>query len=303
MPDLKTLDFNLLRTFDALMDERSVTRAAARLGLGQPAVSGLLVRLRNTFGDPLFTRAKTGVVPTGRALQLAAPVKAVLANIGALLQPEPFDPATASLTVTLAATDYALKAVVPPFMTALHTRAPSLRLAVRPLDPATLGSQLERGEIDLALMPSDSAPPDLHSRRLFEETWVCALRADHPDATRKTLSLARFCALEQVLVSLDGVRFDDATDEALAAAGRSRRVVLSVASFLLLPELLRAGDLIAVAPRRTVEPVEGIVVRKLPVTVAGFGTAAVWHDRTQLSEALKWVRKLLADTCGTFRPA
>ena len=303
MPDLKTLDFNLLRTFDALMDERSVTRAAARLGLGQPAVSGLLVRLRNTFGDPLFTRAKTGVVPTGRALQLAAPVKAVLANIGALLQPEPFDPATASLTVTLAATDYALKAVVPPFMTALHTRAPSLRLAVRPLDPATLGSQLERGEIDLALMPSDSAPPDLHSRRLFEETWVCALRADHPDAARKTMSLARFCALEHVLVSLGGAPFNDTTDEALAAAGRSRRVVLSVASFLLLPDLLRGSDMIAVAPRRAVEPVEGIVVRKLPVTVAGFGTAAVWHDRTQLSESLKWVRKLLSDTCGTFRPA
>jgi DNA-binding transcriptional LysR family regulator len=298
MPDLKTLDLNLLQALDALLDERSVTRAAVRLSVTQPAVSGLLTRLRRVFGDPLFTRVQRGLVPTERALQLAAPVKVVLAGIDSLFRPEPFDPSTARLTVTLGATDYALKAVVLPFAKALRARAPMVRLAVRPIDPAGLRDQLQHGEIDLALTTADSAPSDLHVRRLFDETVVCALRADHPETVRKTLSIARFCALEHVMVAASGDPFSGATDLALASLDRSRHVAVSLASFLLLPELLKASDLIAVAPRRVVEQVEGIVVRKLPLVVAGFGQVAVWHERTHYSEGLLWVRRLLFDTCG-----
>ena len=142
--DLRTLDLNLLKTLDALLDERSVTRAAARLALTQPAVSGMLNRLRDYFDDPLFIRAPHGMVPTTRAEALAAPVKRILADIDVLLQPVAFDPNTARLTFTLAATDYALRAVVVPFIAALKTQAPAYACAWCPLPPVALSASLSR---------------------------------------------------------------------------------------------------------------------------------------------------------------
>ena len=205
-PDLRTLDLNLLKTLDALLDERSVTRAAARLSLTQPAVSGMLTRLRDNFGDPLFIRAPHGMVPTLRAQQLAPVVKQILNDINTLLQPAQFDPLTADFTFTLAATDYALKAVVVPFIAALKVRAPMIRVRVTPVEPERLTTQFEQGKIDLALLTPSTTPGDLHSRTLYEERYVCMLRADHPDA-RAPLSLDRFCALEHILVSYEGESF------------------------------------------------------------------------------------------------
>lgn len=298
MTDIKTLDLNLLKAFDALMDERSVTRAAARLALTQPAVSGLLTRLRDSFGDPLFVRAQRGVVPTRRAESLAAPIKRVLAEIEALLQPEVFDPGRAQMTLTLAATDYALRAIVLPLMEALRQRAPGIRVRVQPIDDGLIQSQLERGEVDLALMTSDSAPPDLHARRLFGESYVCAMRAGHPAAQAASLSLEGFCSLDHALVSLAGDPFRGATDAALARQGRTRRVVLSVASFLLLPELLGHSDLVAVVPKRLVAGAAGLAVFDVPVAVPGFTKVAVWHERSHRAPGHRWLRDRLVEACG-----
>lgn len=298
MADIRTLDLNLLKAFDALMDERSVTRAATRLALTQPAVSALLTRLRDSFADPLFVRTQRGVAPTLRAQALAAPIKRVLAEINALLQPELFDPASARMTLTLAATDYALRAIVLPFLQALRRRAPGVRVAVQATADGQVQSQLERGEIDLALMTPESAPPELHARRLFSETYTCAMRADHPDAQGESVSLDRFCSLDHALVSLTGDAFRGATDAALARLGRERRVVLSVASFLLLPELLKGSDLVAVVPRRLVEGIEGVRVLAPPVEVPGFTKLAVWHERTHRAPGHRWLRALLVETCG-----
>ena len=230
--DLRTLDLNLLKTLDALLDERSVTRAAARLALTQPAVSGMLNRLRDYFDDPLFIRAPHGIVPTTRAEELAAPVKRILADIDLLLQPVAFDPLQATLTFTLAATDYALRAIAVPFIAALKVRAPAIRVRVIPVDSERMMNQLERGNVDVALITPHTTPDDLHSRALYDERYVCMMRADHPDAG-KPLSLARFCALEHVLVSYEGDSFRGVTDGALEKMGRTRHVGLSVSNFLL----------------------------------------------------------------------
>lgn len=296
MRDIRSLDLNLLKTLDALLDERSVTRAAARLALTQPAVSGMLTRLRDAFGDPLFVRAQRGIIPTSRALELAEPVKRVLAEVEALLRPPQFDPASAVLTVTIAATDYALRAVIVPFLAALRLRAPNIRLSVRPIQDALAYGQLERGDIDLALMTPETAGPDLHSRVLFEERYVCALRGDHPDAGGGALSLDRFCALDHALVAYAGGGFRGVTDEALARLGRSRRVVLSVGSFLILDEILRASDLVAVVPRRLAAGVTGLAMMEPPVEVAGFSKVVAWHDRIHRDPAHIWLRDLLFET-------
>src|SRR6516225_214636 len=136
--DIRTVDLNLLRTLDALLDERNVTKAAQRLSLTQPAVSGMLTRLRESFDDPLFVRTQRGIVPTLRALELAAPLKQILGEIDALLRPPAFDPATAELTLSIASTDYALQVVVLPFLEALRRKASGVRVAVVPVQDALL---------------------------------------------------------------------------------------------------------------------------------------------------------------------
>lgn len=294
-PDLRTLDFNLLKTLDALLDERSVTRAAARLALTQPAVSGMLTRLRDNFDDPLFIRAPHGMVPTLRAQQLAPALKQILSDINALLQPAQFDPLTAALTFTLAATDYALKAVVVPFIAALKVRAPGIRVRVIPVEPERLAAQFEQGKIDLALLTPSTTPGDLHSRTLYEERYVCMLRADHPDA-QQPLNLARFCALEHILVSYEGESFWGVTDDALAKVGYSRRIGLSVSSFLVLPEVLAISEMIAVVPSRLVRADAAICVQEPPVAIPGFTKSMAWHERTHRDPAQQWLRELLHET-------
>lgn len=303
MRDIRSLDLNLLKALDALLDERSVTRAAERLGLTQPAVSGMLTRLRESFDDPLFVRTQRGIVPTLRATELAGSLKQILGEVEALLQPVDFDPATAEFTMSIAATDYALQAVVVPFLAQLRQRAPGVRVAVRPVEDDRVQTQFERGDLDMALMTPEAAQPDLRSRRLFDERYVCALRADHPDARHAKLSLDRFCALDHALVSYFGQQFWGVTDDALAKAGRQRRVVLSVTSFLVLAEVLRTTDLIAVAPRRLVERTEGLALFEPPVDVPGFTKLAVWHERTHRDVGHRWARALLFETCGCLEAA
>jgi DNA-binding transcriptional LysR family regulator len=298
MSNLRTIDLNLLKVFDALIDEGSVTRAAARLSLTQPAVSGSLTRLREGFNDPLFVRTRRGIVPTTHALALAAQVKRVLSDVECMLQPASFDPKLATLTITIAASDYAQRAVLVPFLAVLRERAPGIRVSVLPANPELVQTQLERGELDLALMTPETTAPDLHSQVLFDEHYVCAMREGHPYASPKRLSLARFCALDHAIVSYSGGGFRGAADEALARVGRSRRVSLSVPCFLVLPEILRTSDLIAVAPSRLIAGSPGLVAMAPPVDVTGFTKVVTWHDRTHNDPAHAWVRAVLLETCG-----
>lgn len=298
MRDIRSLDLNLLKALDALLDERSVTRAAERLGLTQPAVSGMLTRLRDSFDDPLFVRTPRGIVPTLRATELAGSLKQILGEVETLLQPNTFEPSTAEFTLSLAATDYALQAVVVPLLEKLRRRAPGIRMAVRPVEGDRVQAQFERGDLDLALMTPETALPDLRSRRLFDERYVCALRADHPDAAAGAISIDRFCALDHALVSYAGEQFWGVTDDALARIGRKRRVVLSITSFLVLASVLRTTDLIAVVPRRLVEDAAGLVMIEPPVDIPGFSKLAVWHERTHRDHGQRWVRSLLFETYG-----
>lgn len=293
--DIRNLDLNLLKTLDALLDERSVTRAAARLSLTQPAVSGMLTRLREAFNDPLFIRAPHGMVPTLRAQALASPVKQLLTDAEALLQPAVFEPLNADFTWTIAATDYALKAVIVPFIAALKPLAPGIRVRIIPESPATLFAQTERGEVDIALLTPHSTPPDLHSRALYQEEYVCLMRADHPQAAAP-LTLDLFCELEHVLVSWQGDSFRGVTDDALATLGRSRRVGLSVSSFLVLPEVLAVSDMIAVVPRRLAKMASGVKIAPPPLAIPGFTKSMAWHERSHRDPAQQWLRELLHQT-------
>lgn len=292
--DIRALDLNLLKALDALLDEGSVTRAAQRLSLTQPAVSGMLTRLRDYFGDPLFVRTSHGMVPTLRASELSMPVKQILTDIAILLKPMQFDPMTAELTYTLVATDYALKAVVVPLIAALKQHARRIRIAVRSVDSERMYQQLSRGEVDLALVTPQTTPDDLHGRALYQEEYVCVARCHHPLAAASEMTLEQFCEQEHILVSTEG-RFMGVTDEALAELSLTRRVGVSVNSFLVIPDILRSTDMIAVVPSRMVPVDSDLAIIPLPLNVPGFTKSMAWHERTHRDPAHQWIRALCVE--------
>ncbi len=297
MRDIRTLDLNLLKTLDALLDERSVTKAATRLAITQPAVSSMLTRLRDSFEDPLFVRTQRGIIPTPRALALATPVKRLLEEINQLLQSEMFNPVTATNTFTIAATDYALQAIIVPFMSLLRQRAPHVRLSVRAIEDGRIQTQLETGEIDIALMTPETTPADLHTRRLFDERYVCTFRQDHP-VIQQPMTLEQFCAADHAIVSYLGGAFRGVTDVALEAMGLTRHVSLSISSFLVLTQILQASDLIAVVPEKLVRQQSDLCVTEPPLTIPGFTKVAAWHERTHHDPAHQWLRSLLVEACS-----
>lgn len=292
--DIRALDLNLLKALDALLDEGSVTRAAQRLSLTQPAVSGMLTRLRDYFGDPLFVRTSHGMVPTLRASELSMPVKQILTDIAILLKPMQFDPMTAELTYTLVATDYALEAVVVPLIAALKQHAPRIRIAVRSVDSERMYQQLSLGEVDLALVTPQTTPDDLHGRALYQEEYVCVARCHHPLAAASEMTLEQFCEQEHILVSTEG-RFMGVTDEALAELSLTRRVGVSVNSFLVIPDILRSTDMIAVVPSRMVPVDSDLAIIPLPLNVPGFTKSMAWHERTHRDPAHQWIRALCVE--------
>jgi len=294
--DIRSIDLNLLVALDALLAERSVTRAAARLGLSQPAMSAALARLRSLFNDPLLLRTAGGMLPTSKADELAAPVSQVLMDIGRLVrQADGFDPARASVTFTIAASDYIEYAILPRLVDFFETHAANVRLAVRPMDFDTVGRQLESGEVDLGILGAGFAPPNARLRPLYLERFVAVMRHDHPRATSK-LSLDEFCELNHLLVTPSGGSFTAHTDNALAAIGRSRRIQLSVPHFLLVPEILMHSDMIAVLPERLARGYsDRFHILDLPFDIAPFTIVEIWHDRTHRDPALAWLRQSLAD--------
>jgi len=295
----KKIDLNLLVALDALLAERNVTRAARRLGLSQPALSAQLARLRDLFGDALFLPAQRGVTPTARAIELEAPVRQALDQVhNVLARGRGFDPATADLTVAIACSDYVQLAVIAPLVLDLRASAPKLRIAIRQLDGALLGPQMEAGMVDLAVMTPSTAPPALRTRRLFHERYVTIARRRHPGVKGK-LTLDDFVTLEHVVVSPRGGGLSGPVDTALGKLGRRRRIAVSTASFLFVPELVARSDLIATVPERLVQGrAERLQVLEPPLPVEGFAIGLVWHERTHQHPAHRWVRERVRTLCG-----
>lgn len=293
--DIGRIDFNLLTTLEALLLERSVSRAARRLHLSQPALSAQLARLRTMFGDPLFVPSHRGMTPTPLALQLQQPLGDALAQLRQVItQARAFDPAHDSFTVCIAASDYVQSALLLDFTLALRAQAPGLRVALRPSDAPRLPAQMEKGEVDLAVMTPQGIAGSLRSRPLFEETYVFIARRGHP-ALRRPLDLARFCALDHVMVSPRGGGFSTPVDEVLDAQGLQRRVVLSASTFHSVLALVERSDLVALVPARIVGG-SGARLRVMapPLPVPGFAIHMAWHDRNHHDAAQRWVRERLA---------
>ncbi|MHA6195419.1 LysR family transcriptional regulator [Pseudomonas wadenswilerensis] len=298
---LRRLDLNLLVTLDALLTELNVTRAAQRLHLAQPTVSVQLARLRDLLGDPLLLPGPRGMRPTARAEALRAPLRQALEALHLAIAPaQDFDPAAASQTWRVAATDYGASTILLPALARIRAAAPATRLAVLDLQPSALVRQAELGEIDMAFHIAEQAPDALHQRSLFVERYVLVGRVDHPGLRRKP-TLKQFCALEQVIVSPDGGGFHGPTDTALAEQGLSRQVVLSVPHFMLLASVLASSDLVAMVPERLVVGDARLKMVEAPLAVRGFEMLMLWPERVHRDPGHRWLREIIGQCLGSDR--
>jgi len=290
MMDVSRPDLNLLLALEALLAERNVTRAAVRLNLSQPALSAQLRRLREIFGDPLLVPARRGVIPTQRALELQAPLREALKALRSVVAERLyFDPSVAEFTVAIAASDYAQRALIERIVE-IQREAPRLRLSWRQLYVPELVGQMERGEVDLAVMTPNTAPKQLLTSPLFEERYVVIARHGHP-VVKGSIDIDQLCASTHVVVSPRGGGFGGPADAALNAIGRERRVSVSAASFLIVPELIACSDQIALVPERLVRgKSRDLQILVPPLDVAGFTMGLVWHERCDVEPAQTWLR-------------
>lgn len=306
--DLSRVDLNLLVLFEAVLEEGHVGRAAERLNLTGSAVSHGLGRLRRWLNDPLFLRTPKGVVPTARAMELAAPVADVLARVRSVISTaEPFDPATSRRRFTIAAPDSVAAVFLPPLLADLRRTAPGVDIGVRQLLPTqgetsperawrSAFAELETRMTDIAVMPSDDIPLRFHHRTLYEEDFVVAMRAGHGFADDPTLD--RYCEMQHLLVTLTG----DAhgfVDRVLGEQNRSRRIALTVPNFMFALAVIAETDLICALPRRFVAmhaPRFGVVGLEAPLVLGRFRLNAVAPKVAMMDMGLSWLFDALGRT-------
>lgn len=303
LSSLRTFDLNLLKVFDAVMSERSLTHAAKQLAITQPAVSNAMRRLRDALGDELLVRKGRGLEATPRAQELWPQVRDTLQRLQASLTPAVFVPSDAQATFVLTMADATAAELMPALEAVLAREAPNVLLRVVPLTTRDPRKLLEEGLADLAIGHFPAVATDLTARaqageavgflhqRLFQGDYVCVMRKGHPLAN-KPLTLERFCAGRHMLVSFSG-RAYGFVDEALATLQRSRRVVLTVNQFFTAGKVVTTSDLLTVLPRHFVHVTgfaDALAVRELPFALAPIHVDALWHQRLDASAGHAWLR-------------
>ncbi|WP_081077108.1 LysR family transcriptional regulator [Burkholderia pseudomultivorans] len=296
---IRDLDLNLLVVFDALLRERSVTRAAQDVGLTQGAMSHALNRLRAFFDDPLFVKTPDGMTPTPKGEQLGATISGIVAAIRQNVVAEArFDPLTAQRTFVLCMTDMGELVFLPPLIRRLRELAPhcTMRSVQVPLEQ--IEGMLASGEADLALGSIHAAPEGLFQQQLFMHSFVTLVSVRNR-RVGKTLTRAQFETMPQIVVSLTG-RASAAYDNAFDAYGVKRNIYLTTPHFLVVPHLIDAHpELIATVPLEL-----GTVFSKLgtvrivppPVPLPPFALRQHWHSRFNADPANVWLRHLIKET-------
>lgn len=297
--DIRGLDIGMLRAFDALMRERSVSRAAAQLFLSQPAVSASLSRLRRTFGDPLFTRTAHGVAPTPRAEVLAPQVERVLADIAVLLQGEqPFEPAGSDRIFRIAGSDHISSKLLPALSQRLEASGSGIRIVWEPPGAGSLPERLHRGDLDIAVVARLKTPRDMQTVALYEDHYVYALRAGHPRAG-EPVTLDLFCEVPQTFLGYGSSVLDDRIDELLAQSGRRRRAQVAVTSFGQILHQLEHSDHAAVLGRRVAAAhAERLHIAPLPLELPTYQVLLCWDLRSDSDPGARWLRTQVRDVLG-----
>lgn len=295
--DLRSVDLNLLKFLGALLDERSVTRAGARLGLSQPAASRALGRLRELLKDRVVVRTPKGLESTPRALALAPIVERLLEDVRNIVAPAVFDPATARHHFKIASIDHMALMMMPGLVARLEQAAPGVTLEI-PTPRRNNVETIARGEADLALgvYADDILSAGFYRRKLYDEDMVCVVRRGHPILSVE-LTPERFAALSHVLVTITG-QGSTLVDTALARLGLSRTIAVRLPHFLVAPMIVAASHLVLTLPRRLAERMAAgapLEIIELPLDLDAISPSMIWHERTHDAPAHAWLRRQIMD--------
>ena len=305
--DFHGIDLNLLVAFDALMNERNVTRAAIRVGVSQPAMSAALSRLRNLLGDPLFQRSSAGLIPTPRARDLASPVAAALRQIESAMVSQPaFEPEAASVTFRLGLQDYPTAVLLPALLEALEQTAPGISLNVIAFnDRDGAVDLLDAGVIDAAIgVPPTSTDARILTRPLLHDDFVTIVSSDNP-AARRPMDLDTYLDLRHVLVSPEG-QLHGLVDQALAQLGQQRKLALTVPQIFAVPAVVARTDMAATILRRVAlqsQSSHRLTLSAPPLMLPEIVFHLIWHRRSDTHPAQRWFREFIAKHSAELQSA
>ena len=304
---LGDVELRLLRVLEALLDARSVTRAASVLGITASAVSHSLRELRSRFGDPLLVRVGAAMKPTSRALLIEPALRHGLGELRRVLTlEERFEPTMSTRTFSLATPDYALFTRLPDLLARLKREAPDIDFRLLSLHDG-LSQALANGELDLVLAGGEAEQAlaldqGLMRTRIISESFCCIVRVGHPLAEAGCLDLEAYAASEHVLISTTGGDRGIA-DKALAAHGLSRRVALTVPSFAAALGFVVASDMMSTVPETIARAGEYrglIAILKPPLELPRSDAYLWWHPRFQSDAAHSWWRATLTQAFSTI---
>jgi DNA-binding transcriptional LysR family regulator len=301
-PKLGAIDLNLLVVFDAIMRDRSVTRAGQRLGLSQPAMSHALTRLRHMLKDELFVRSPNGMVPTPRAEDLATPIRIALDGLQQSLEPVSFEPSKATATFRIAVDNYAAIVLVAPIAAHVAGIAPGVTLDFRPSGTLNVLEQLDRSELHLAMGPSGVQGERFSRRRLLQDQFVVVHRKGHPAARAQEFSTEKLTTLPQLEISSAqfGPEFVD------GGPGRSKPNLKAAmrAPFLSAAQILATSDLVSVLPlnvAKTLTRSHPLVFHRLSRSPKPIEAAMIWLRRLDNQPAHAWLRDVINDVANGLR--
>ena len=302
------LDGYLMRVLCALVEERSVSRTARQLDQTQPAVSAALKRLRVLLGDPLLVRDKLDMVPTARALQLAAQARIALVVMGKLVaSPDHFDPADAAITFRVASPDYLAPQIMAEVARRLLAEAPQCRLEIHPMGADfDIERALADDKLDVIVGNWPAPPERLHLSLLIEDEMVCLLRRGHPLANGGELTEAMYLAAQHVAPARYSSVQRGVVETHLADLRVARDARVVVPYFALAPYVVAQTDLIFTTARHFAEPfVEllPLVMLKAPAGFPAMRFYQLWHERAHQAPAHRWLRSLVSNVARSVVPS
>ncbi len=290
-----------------VLTDRSVSRAAVRLGMYQPAVSAALKRLRDLSGDPLLVRSGSGMVPTDAGLRMIEPSASILRAAEVLFSDaRGFDPQTATSTFRIAASDYLDPLFLPMLMAQIKSQAPLCKIEIHGLSPdSNYHAHLSLGHVDLVIGNWAKPPEDLHMARLFGDEVVSLVSVDHP-AVRRGWDAETWLASEHIAPTPTHPGARGIIEQMLDDLGLQRNITARCAHFSLIPEMVASSLLVLTTGRQYCErfmPRLPVRIIECPVALPRLMYYQLWHERTHSSSSARWLRERIKTVAASLRPA
>jgi DNA-binding transcriptional LysR family regulator len=323
MNNIHRFDLNLLKVFDALMEERNVTKAGARLGVTQSAVSHSLSKLREAIGDVLFVSGPKVMHPTPRAIELSHLFAVALRQVDVALQTPRFEPEAADIEFAISTSDYATSTLFPLLLNRLQEQAPGIRIWLRPNSDVNLVEELDRGTLHLAMGAFGRTPPRLEKSTLITEPFVWVMRQGHPkDGEAMSLeTIAKYRHIEILISRRDATASSDIVnqdglerayitsnpaflDSLLREKGLERKIGATVSHFLAVPPLLAQTDMLAFMPLSVAKAAHrsyGLVIQEPPYESGPVTISMLTHRTMGSHPSISWLRGKLEETVRDFQ--